>query len=174
MNLYTSWQVLLTYFIKDNIMKHFILLAISFLILSGCLEQRVDQQAEGKKLMELSREWARAETPDEILSFWADEAIVMPPGQASLKGKDAIRQMLEGTSEIPGFEVSWEPKEFFVSKSGDLAYLIEQNYFKMRDSEDNPLTTFNKVVTIWKKQDDGAWKNVVDIWNEDPSISSIK
>ena len=27
---------------------------------------------------------------------------------------------------------------------------------------------------IWKKQEDGTWKNAVDIYNSDPSITSIK
>jgi hypothetical protein len=29
-------------------------------------------------------------------------------------------------------------------------------------------------VGIWEKQKDGAWKNTIDIYNPDPSITSIK
>lgn len=124
--------------------------------------------------MEISRQWAKSQTPEEILSYWAEDALVMAPGQPALRGKEAITKMVEGSAEIPGFEVSWEPKKAFVSKSGDLAYLIEQNYFSANDSLGNPVRTYNKVVTIWKKQEDGSWKNVVDMWNEDPSITSIR
>lgn len=155
-------------------MKHLSLIVISGLILTNCTQPQVDQIAEGEKLMEISRQWAKAEALEDILSYWADNAQVMPPGQPALIGKDAIREMVESSFEIPGFEVSWEPKEVFVSKSGDLAYLIEQNYFTLNDSLGNPMTSYNKVVTIWRKQDDGTWKNVVDIWNEDPSISVIR
>ncbi len=159
-------------------MKNIILISILIIVISSCSQQQiVDQKAEGEKLMELSREWAASAATDDlekILNYWAEDAIVLPPGQSTLRGHNEIMQMLEGGAQIPGFEVNWEPKEVFVSKSGDLAYLIEHNYFAMDDSLGNQFKTFNKAVTIWKKQEDGSWKNVVDIWNEDPSITSIK
>lgn len=155
-------------------MNNSIIIIAIFLVISGCQENTVDQKTEGEHLMNISREWAKSKTPEETLSYWADDAIVMAPGQPSLKGKDAIKKMIEGSAGIPGFEVNWEPKEVYVSKSGDLAYLIEQNYFAMNDSLGNQQKTFNKVVTIWKKQEDGTWKNVVDMWNEDPSIKSLE
>ena len=77
--------------------------------------------------------------------------------------------MMEGTSKIPGFKISWEPLSAFVSKSGDMAYLIEQNKITMNDSLGNPVTEFNKSVTIWRKDADGSWKNIVDMWNANPS-----
>ena len=77
--------------------------------------------------------------------------------------------MVEGTSKIPGFKISWEPLSVFVSKSGDLAYMIEQNRITPNDSLGKPITEFNKSVTIWRKEADGSWKNIVDMWNSDPS-----
>ena len=163
--------------LKRNIMKKLLLLSILFTGLFGCTNQTVDQKTEAEKLMELSREWAKSAATDDIdktLNYWADDALVMAPGQPALKGHDAIRKMLEGNANIPGFEVSWEPKEAFVSQSGDLGYVIAHNYFKMQDSLSNTFTIFNKGVEIWKKQEDGSWKNVVDIFNEDPTLTSIK
>jgi ketosteroid isomerase-like protein len=29
-------------------------------------------------------------------------------------------------------------------------------------------------IEVWKKQVDGAWKCVIDIYNDDPSIKSIR
>ena len=138
------------------------------IILFSCNNQHVDREAEGKKLMELSKEWsAAAATGDtaKILSYWADDAIMMSPGEPALKGKDAIRGMIAGTSKIPGFKISWEPLSVFVSESGDLAYMIEQNQITVNDSLGKPIVEKNKAVTIWKKQADGTWKNVVDTWN---------
>ena len=150
---------------------------ILLIIISSCSTQPVDQEAEAKKIMELSREWAKvAQTNDleKTLSYWADDAVVMSPGQPPTRGTDELRMMLEATSEIPGFEINWEPKEAFVSKSGDLGYTIAHNYITMQDSLGNSFTIFNKGVEIWKKDEDGTWKNVVDIYNADPSITAIK
>ncbi|HYJ37322.1 MAG TPA: DUF4440 domain-containing protein [Chitinophagaceae bacterium] len=143
-------------------------LFMSMIILYSCNNQQVDKEAEGKKLMELSREWSKsAATGDtaKILSYWADDAMVMPPGQPPLTGKDAIREMVVGSSKIPGFKISWEPKSVVVSESGDLAYLLEENEISFNDSLGNAIVQKNKAVTIWKKQSDGSWKNVVDMWS---------
>jgi len=142
------------------------------LFLMGCNEQKVDTKAEGERLMELSREWSRSAATDSIektLSYWADDAIVMSPGQPPIKGKKAIREMVESTSKIPGFKISWEPLSVAIAKSGDIAYMIEQNQITVNDSLGNPHSEFNKSVTIWRKETDGSWKNIVDMWNSAPS-----
>jgi len=142
------------------------------LFLMGCIEQKVDTKAEGERLMELSREWSRSAATDSIektLSYWADDAIVMSPGQPPIKGKKAIREMVESTSKIPGFKISWEPLSVAIAKSGDIAYMIEQNQITVNDSLGNPHSEFNKSVTIWRKETDGSWKNIVDMWNSAPS-----
>ena len=140
-------------------------------------DQSVDPKAEAEKLMQLSREWAQSASShdvDKTLSFWAEDAVVMMPGQPKFKGHEAIRQMVKGSMQIPGFEVNWEPKEVFISQCGDLGYVLTHNYFKMPDPEGNIITTFNKGVEIWEKQDNGSWKCVIDIFNEDPTLTSIK
>ena len=142
------------------------------IILFGCNEHKVDTKAEGERLMQISREWSKSAATDSIettLSYWADDAVVMSPGQPPIKGKKAIREMVEGTLKISGFKISWEPLSVSVSKSGDMAYMIEQNQITINDTLGNPKTEFNKSVTIWRKEADGSWKNIVDIWNSDPS-----
>ncbi len=77
--------------------------------------------------------------------------------------------MVVGASKIPGFKISWEPLSVSVSKSGDMAYMIEQNHITMNDSLGKPVTKISKGVTIWRKEADGSWKNVVEIGHDDPS-----
>lgn len=149
-----------------------IALLSTLLILFGCNERTVDTKVEEERLMQISREWSKTAATDSIeatLSYWADDAVVMSPGQPPIKGKKAIREMVEGTSKIPGFKISWEPLSVSISKSGDMAYMIEQNQITINDTLGNPKTEFNKSVTIWRKEADGSWKNIVDIWNSDPS-----
>ena len=145
-----------------------VVLLTSLIILYSCNNQGVDTEAEEKKLMELSREWSRIAASGDtakIFSYWAEDAVMMSPGQPALKGKDAIREMVMGSFKVPGFKISWEPQSVEVSKSGDLAYLIEENQITVNDSLGNPLVTKNKALTVWKKQGGGSWKNVVDMWN---------
>jgi uncharacterized protein (TIGR02246 family) len=145
---------------------------LALIVLTACNNQSTDTKAEEEKLMQLSRDWSKSASTDSMektLSYWAEDAVVLSPGQPALKGKQAIREMVEGSSKIPGFKISWEPISASVSKSGDMAWLIEQNQITVNDSAGHPVTEYNKAVTIWKKQADGSWKNVVDMWNADPS-----
>ncbi len=145
---------------------------IVFIAIFSCNEQIIDTKSEGEKLMQLSREWSKAASTDSIemiLDYWAEDAIVMSPGQFPIEGKKAIREMVEESSKIPGFRISWEPLSVFVSQNGELAYMIEQNQITVNDSAGNPITEYNKGVTIWRKDSGGSWKNVVDMWNANPS-----
>ena len=153
-------------------MGKYLIPVITSIFLAGCNENNIDTKTEGEKLMQLSRDWSKSAATDSIektLSYWAEDAIVMSPGEPALKGKQAIRGMIEGTSKIPGFKISWEPLSVVVSKSGDMAYMIEQNQITVNDSLGNPITQYNKAVTIWRKEADGSWKNVVDMWNAEPA-----
>lgn len=152
-------------------------LSFSVLVFSSCTKQSTDQAAEAQKLMQLSREWAKdASTNDveKVLSYWTQDAVIMSPGQPALRGGEAIGQMLGETSKIPAFAVNWEPIEAFVSQSGDLGYVIAKTAITMPDSSGNTTTSFNNAVEIWKRQTDGSWKNVVDISTPDPTLTSIK
>lgn len=143
----------------------------------ACSQTTVDQKAEAENLMELSRQWAETAQGDDlekILNYWAEDAVVFSPDQPSARGHEEIMNMIEGSKEIPGFEINWEPKEAFVSESGDMGYVLARNYFRFQDSTGNFITVYGNAVEIWRKQPDGTWKNVVDIYNSDPTITSIK
>jgi ketosteroid isomerase-like protein len=147
------------------------ILLFAFVIITACNESKTDTKAEGEKLMQTSRDWskvAQTDSIDQILSYWDDSAVVMLPGQPALKGKQAIREMIEGSSKIPGFKISWEPISASISTGGDMGYLIEQTRVSMNDSTGKAVTEYNKAVTVWKKKSDGSWKNVVDTYNSDP------
>jgi ketosteroid isomerase-like protein len=131
----------------------------------------IDLEAEGRAVMERSRDWSRLASTgqlDSILDGWAEDAVVMPPGLPPIEGKGAIRQYVEAALRLPGFTISWEPVSVHVAKSGDLAYLIERNKSTMNDSTGKPVTTYGKVVTVWRKDSTGTWRNVVDMWNDAP------
>lgn len=143
-----------------------------FVFLTGCGETKIDTKSEGERLMQISREWSKSAATDDVektLSYWADDAVMMSSGQPPLKGKKAIREMVEGTSKIPGFKISWVPLSVSVSKSGDMAYMIERNQITMNDTLGKPMTKFGTAVTIWRKESDGTWKNIVEIMNDEPS-----
>jgi uncharacterized protein (TIGR02246 family) len=144
------------------------------LMVSACTagSPAVDVDQEAAELMRISREWsdvAATGDMDAILAGWAEDAVMMAPGQPPIRGKAAIRAYIEATGSIPGSSIRWEPLEAHVAPSGDMAYLIERNQITWQDSTGTQVSESNKVVTVWRKQADGLWKNVIDMWNADPS-----
>jgi ketosteroid isomerase-like protein len=144
------------------------------LILAACLAalaacgSKPDRKQEEQKLMETSRAWSRAaqgDDVDSILAYWADDATVIQPGQEIARGRESQRRMIEGMKKMPGFRISWEPLEAHISDGGDMGYLIERNTVTMNGPDGRPVTQQYRAVTVWRKQPDGSWKNVVDISN---------
>lgn len=153
------------------ISKHAIVFVAALTVLYACSEEAVDRDMEAQTLMDLSREWSATLGEGEIeLAFtvWADDAVMLPPNFPMLDGKVAIREYVQRASQIPGFKISWEPLRVQVSASGDMAYMIERNVIELDGPDGDKIVTHGKVVSVWRKNDDGNWKNVVDIWNSAP------
>jgi ketosteroid isomerase-like protein len=72
----------------------------------------------------------------------------------------------------PGFKISWEPVTVYVASAGDVAYLVERNTITLNDSLGNRVTTHGKVLTVWRKDAHGRWKNLIDMWNDTPGARS--
>ena len=147
---------------------------LTLVAIVSCNQTKVDKKIEGEKVMQLSKEWSQTiatKDVDKIVSYWADNAFLMQEGQPPLQGKQAIRQMVEESFKIPGFSISWQPQSVEVSDNSDMAYLIENAQVSFTDSTGKAITIHNKAVSIWRKQPDGSWKNVVDISTADPSQS---
>lgn len=153
-----------------NSINTIICAGISFLLV-GCPQSSVDVELEQARLMQLSRDWSaivNSGDMEAIIAYWDDDALMLPPGSPIIEGKNEIRAYVESAASMPGFRITWEPERAFVSESGDMAYMIERNEITFRDDMDRPVTTRGKVVTVWRKNAAGEWKNVVDIWNAAP------
>jgi uncharacterized protein (TIGR02246 family) len=148
-------------------MKGTISMLVFFLVaFISCNQKTVDKKAEGEKIMQLSKEWSSAAATgdaEKTLSYWADDAVLIAPHEPLLNGKEQIRQMVNQSFNAPGFKISWQPQSVQVSDNGDMAYLIEDAQVTYTDSTGKSVTQQNKAVSIWRKQSDGSWKNIVDI-----------
>ena len=138
----------------------------------GCAT-KVDLEAERAAILRIDKEWSSVTAEgldlDRIVSFWADDAVVLPPGFPAVVGKEVIRQYVAESFKLPGFSVGWVSTQVTVSPGGDFAYTTGKNHFTVNDSEGKPVTSYGKVVTVWRREVDGSWKCVIDIWNGEPS-----
>ena len=121
-------------------------------------------------LRDLDAQWsaaAGAKDLDKTVSFYSDDAIVMPPNASAARTKEAIRKLWQDLIASPGFVISWKATKIEVAKSGDLACLSGTYEFTMNDASGKPVNDHGKYVEVWEKQSDGKWKCGTDIWNSD-------
>lgn len=149
--------------------------ALSLLVLGmlvGCSSQpAVDLDAERNALMSADRAWAEAyaasESPADVFAGQVtDNAVLLPPDAPLAQGTEAIRAAISGLEAMPGFSVTWSPAAAEVGSGGDLGFTRGTYHIEV-DGPDGPLAIDGKYLTIWRKQPDGMWKVVADMFNAD-------
>jgi uncharacterized protein (TIGR02246 family) len=131
-----------------------------------------DTQPERDALMATSRAWARAAEAGDVermVSFWADDAILLPPDRPAVVGKDSIRAFVQQSFKIPHFRVTWEPEHARISEGGDIGYIVEHNELTFADSTGHVQTRFGKAVTVWRRDKTGPWLCIIETWNTNPT-----
>ena len=118
-----------------------------------------------QELIDADVAWANAAASgdvDKIKQYWSEDAINYFPGQNPAFGKEQILEIAKHNRSIPGFSLSWEPRDAVVSNSGDLGYTHGSFKMSFIDPEGNTLVKTGSYVCIWKKQEDGSWKCVME------------
>jgi len=96
-----------------------------------------------------------------LAALYADDALVMPPDGGSISGHTAILDFWKDGIE-PG--ISFEVQESHAD--GGTGFVAGR--FLMEATETAPADS-GKYVLCLRRQEDGAWRVVADIWNSTPS-----
>lgn len=147
----------------------------------GCNRQQTppDTRADDEAaIREADIAWSKAMTAkqlDPTVSYYAEEGSILPPNAPMATGKNAIRNVWAQFFAMPGFLVTCHPVKVEVAHSGDIGYTQGPYDLAFNDAKGNPIKDHGKYLAVWKKQSDGAWKAVADIFNSDlPSAPPAK
>lgn len=97
--------------------------------------------------------------------LYAEDGKVLPPNMPTVTGRAAIRDFWKFAMDM-GASANLEPAELAVE--GGLAWERGAITITMQAGTPQEKATKGKYVTVMKRQPDGAWKLVLDIWNSDP------
>lgn len=143
------------------------------LLASGCATPGFDAARESTALLARDAEWAGVASEgkdiDRIVSYWTDDAVIVPQGQPTAEGKPAIRSFVAASLQVPGFKIHWVSDQVTFSPDGKLAYLRGTNETTVTGPNGTPIKMPGRAVTIWRKDADGVWRCVVDIFNDPPA-----
>lgn len=101
-------------------------------------------------------------------AFLSDDALQLPAGDNPISGRETIYQQMKRSEG--NYTLSWEPQFGDVSDSGEMGYTWG-NYTVSASNEENGSVdnSYGKYLNVWKKNDAGEWRVVVDMGNASPS-----
>ena len=100
-----------------------------------------------------------------VAAVYASDASLLPPNLPMQRGRTAIRAFWAGL--LDAYTVTFEVAPDMIEGRGDLAYNMGHYRFTAVPKEKNApgIADEGKFVEILKRQPDGSWKYVVDIYN---------
>jgi ketosteroid isomerase-like protein len=96
------------------------------------------------------------------MSYYAEDAVELPNGEAVIQGKAAIAKTM-GFLDNKENRLTWAPVGADVS--GDIGYTYGTYEFHGKDKDGVGIVDYGKYTSIWKRQKDGSWKIVLDMGN---------
>lgn len=121
--------------------------------------------ADEKAVRDADAEWSKvagAKDLDKTVSYYADDAIVLPPNEPMVTSKDGIRNLWKGFLDSLQ-SISWNTTRVEVSKAGDMACTTGTYELTMQDGTKDR----GKYCEVWEKKADGKWKVATDMFSSD-------
>jgi ketosteroid isomerase-like protein len=108
-----------------------------------------------------------AKDVDKAVAFCDEQGSLLWPNAPRATGKSAIAKVTASAFAIPDFKLEWHPDQIAVARSGDLGYTSGAYVWTFKDASGKPASDKGKYLTVWKKQPDGSWKVLLDMFNTD-------
>jgi ketosteroid isomerase-like protein len=140
--------------------KFFLTLCVSL----ACALTTFAGGADEKAVRDADEAWSKvagAKDLDKTVSYYADDAIVLPPNEAMVTTKDGIRNLWKGFLDSLS-TISWNTTRVEVSKSGDMAVTTGTYEMTMKDGTKD----HGKYCEVWEKKG-GTWKVATDMFSSD-------
>ena len=104
---------------------------------------------------------------DKAVAFCDEQGSLLWPNAPRATGTSAIAKTTASAFAIPDFKLEWHPDQVEVARSGELGYTSGTYTWTFKDASGKPASDKGKYLTIWKKQQDGSWKVLLDMFNTD-------
>ncbi|RYY71468.1 MAG: hypothetical protein EOO13_03015 [Chitinophagaceae bacterium] len=96
-----------------------------------------------------------------FIEYIDSNGVLLRPGHLPIVGANAIDFLIQQNDT--DYTLNWQPQHAFVSQSADLGYTYGVYALEPKNLD---TVLYGTYVSIWKKQDDGKWKFVLDTGNE--------
>lgn len=85
-------------------------------------------------------------------------------GVGEIRGRDDILEAV-GYLDRPDVSLRWTPARADIAAGGDLGWTTGSYVFRGTGPDGDPIESRGRYVSIWRQQEDGSWKVVMDLGN---------
>jgi ketosteroid isomerase-like protein len=108
---------------------------------------------------------ASAKDAAAVVSMYDASALMVPPDAELVGGIDGVRAYRFGFIETPGVTLEFELQRVEVAASGDIGWTLSIGQITIARDDGTMGHDVVRDFHTWRRQADGSWKVVVDIWN---------
>lgn len=151
-----------------------LIVVLSVAVLVGCEQQKpsasgVEATASTRQAVEAAttafHQALRTNDVETFMSFIADDVVMMPPGEAAVRGKTAMRTWYQGfLSQYRTSSLTLSDREVFVG-DGWAVELGKYEWGLTPVGGGDPAVDRGYYMQVWKPQPDGRWQFAREIWN---------
>lgn len=151
-----------------------ILLFIVALTLGACSAEEDAMHSEGSaskaELGQMNRDFAsalNAKDAKAAAALYAEDAVLIPPGEPLVRGREAIEEYWRGAIESGGVRnVSVETMDAL--SSGSLGYETGSFVLTANGPDGEAVTDRGRYIELLRREPDGRWLSTHGIWNASP------
>ena len=96
-----------------------------------------------------------------FIEYLDSNGVLLRPDHFPIIGADAVDFIIQ--QDDSAYQLSWQPRFAEVAHSGELGYTYGVYTLQLKQTDS---VVYGTYVSIWKKQQDGKWKYVLDAGNQ--------
>lgn len=126
--------------------------------------------ADREVLLQLDREFDQATAEKGIeawLAYFAANGSMLPENGPPITGHEAIRQTMSPAFGNPDFSLRWQPARADILIPNVLGVTVGRFERKTKNQQGKTTIQRGTYASIWRRQDDGSWKIVLDTGSPD-------
>jgi len=144
------------------------LLIVLLIGLAACSSTEDRQKTARKEMLSTDRAFSAMSTEkgmqEAFLHYAANDLVKLQDGQFPVIGKEALRRTFAEVADSM-YRLSWEPIMADMAKSCDMGYTFGN--YELYDFTRGEIR-YGNYFTVWKKEEDGTWRWVLDGGNSTP------
>ncbi|HSQ20201.1 MAG TPA: DUF4440 domain-containing protein [Blastocatellia bacterium] len=165
--------------------RHNLIIVLSLAALAGCAKpgpsaSDVGATASTRSAVEAAtaafHQALRTNDAETFLSYVTEDVVLMPPGEAVVRGKNAMQEWYEGfLSHYRTSSLILSDREVIVGE-GWAVELGTYEWGLEPVSGGDPVLDRGNYIQVWKPQPDGRWQFAREIWNSSlpPASPNVK